>query len=101
MLGARLYKCTYAKQATKYKGWDRPQHLQTEICKVSQTDMIVCAANAVESLIFCIFTFAMGCDQYEAIGENTPYIDRLQKQKGMYPFLISLGANYVGMNTQI
>ena len=44
--------------------------------------MITCAANAVESLIFCIFTIAMGCDQYEAIGENTPYIDRLQKKKG-------------------
>ena len=92
MLGARVYKCTYGIKPQKFSGWDRPQHVQIEICEVSQTDMIVCAINAVESLIFCIFTFAMGCDQYEAIGENTPYIDRLQKKKGK---LEGLGAKVI------
>ena len=70
------------KIPSKFSGWDKPQNVQVAVCEVSQWDMITCAANAVESLIFCIFTFAMGCDQYEAIGENTPYIDRLQKKKG-------------------
>ena len=82
MLGARVYKCTYGNQPRKFSGWDKPQNVQVAVCEVSQWDMITCAANAVESLIFCIFTIAMGCDQYEAIGENTPYIDRLQKKKG-------------------
>ena len=82
MLSARLYKCTYGLKPRKFSGWGSPQKQQLEICKVGQTDFIVCVINAIESLIFCIFTFAMGCDQYEAIGENTPYIDRLQKRKG-------------------
>ena len=42
--------------------------------------MTIC--NVVEAVIFGIFTIAMGCDQAEAIAENTNYIDRLQKKRG-------------------
>ena len=45
-------------------------------------EVLFCILNFVEAVIFCIFTMCMCWDQYEAISENTPYIDRLQDKRG-------------------
>jgi hypothetical protein len=83
ILGYRLYKCTYGQFGPgKFRGWSRSQNDASQICETTPAEFIILIINSVEAIIFVIFTCAMGCDQYEAIGENTPYIDRLQKQKG-------------------
>jgi hypothetical protein len=46
-------------------------------------EVLFCILNFVEAIIFCIFTLCMCWDQYEAISENTPYIDRLQDRRGV------------------
>ena len=50
--------------------------------RMKMFDVLFCILNFVEAVIFCIFTMCMCWDQYEAISENTPYIDRLQDKRG-------------------
>eukprot|EP00940_MAST-03C_sp_MAST-3C-sp2_P001861 g1861.t1 len=50
--------------------------------RVQMFDAVFSILNFIEAIIFCIFTMCMMWDQYEAIAENTPYIDRLQGKRG-------------------
>ena len=85
VLGYRVVKCTYGSLGpAKYRGWARAHREDpAKMCETAPSEFVILIINAVEAVIFVIFTCAMGCDQYEAIGENTPYIDRLQKKKGV------------------
>ena len=79
-LGGRFLSCYRANQRSKYSGWQTSQKTP-DWCRPDTTDTVVSICNVVEAIIFGIFTIAMGCDQAEAIAENTNYIDRLQKKK--------------------
>ena len=80
-LGGRFFSCYRANARSKYSGWNSSKK-KPAWCSPNSTDTIVTICNVVEALIFGIFTIAMGCDQAEAIAENTNYIDRLQKKRG-------------------
>lgn len=80
-LGGRFMAC-YQTQQNRYDWSNRNRGQVEPYCRPDTTDTVVCICNAVEALIFGIFTIAMGCDQAEAIMENTNYIDRLQQKRG-------------------
>jgi hypothetical protein len=80
-LGGRFFSCYRSNARAKYSGWQQT-HKKPLWCKPDTTDTVVTICNVIEAIIFGIFTIAMGCDQAEAIAENTNYIDRLQKKKG-------------------
>jgi hypothetical protein len=80
-LGARFATCYRGGPNRKYQNWHKVSQLPAH-CQPTTTDTVVSVLNAVEAVIFGIFTIAMGCDQADAVAENTNYIDRLQKKKG-------------------
>jgi hypothetical protein len=80
-LGGRFLSCYRSNARAKYKNWHTSQKMPSW-CTPDTTDTIVSICNVIEALIFGIFTIAMGCDQAQAVAENTNYIDRLQKKKG-------------------
>eukprot|EP00946_MAST-07B_sp_MAST-7B-sp1_P004525 g4525.t1 len=80
-LGTRFATCYRGGPNRKYQNWDKSSQLPAH-CQPTTTDTVVSVLNAVEAVIFGIFTIAMGCDQADAVAENTNYIDRLQKKRG-------------------
>jgi hypothetical protein len=80
-LGARFATCYSGGPNRKYQNWHKMSQMPAH-CQPTTTDTVVSVLNAVEAVIFGIFTIAMGCDQADAVAENTNYIDRLQKKKG-------------------
>ena len=72
---SRLRRVLDASNRARYefKPWCR---------KVSNIDLICCVLSLVLVLIFAIFTACMLWDQFRALYDNTPYIDRLQGRRG-------------------
>ena len=82
-ISSRFLSCRRSRLRRVFNANNQARYEFKPWCRnVSSADLISCVLALVLVLIFAMFTACMLWDQFRALYDNTPYIDRLQGRRG-------------------